>query len=93
FRVGCWDAERLEKEFLPWFDREHLMEQKNYEIIYKKLLKGETEDPSFTRTFPDSDFLGDEASRGVIIKTSRQKYGRDVLMVEGKIGKWFEGNS
>ncbi|MFH1564274.1 MAG: type IV secretion system DNA-binding domain-containing protein, partial [bacterium] len=47
FRVGCWDAERLEKEFLPWFDREHLMEQKNYEIIYKKLLKGETEDPSF----------------------------------------------
>lgn len=93
FRVGCMDAERLEVEFLPYFDREALIKQKNYELVYKKLADGEAEDPSFANTFPPMQIKCDAGDREVIIKTSRQRYGREVSKVEGKIGKWFGGKT
>lgn len=89
FRVGCTDAERLEKEFLPYFDREQLIEQKNYELFYKKLKAGETEDPSFARTLPPLELRGDEADPEAIVKSSRMRYGRSREKVEKQMGEWF----
>lgn len=93
FRVGCLDAERLEREFLPYFDREELAKQKNYEILYKKLAQGEAEAPSFAYTLPPAERWGDEADKEMIIKNSRLRYGRERKKVEEKIGKWFESGN
>jgi DNA-binding transcriptional regulator GbsR (MarR family) len=90
FRVGSLDAERLEKEFLPFFDREELNRQRNHELYYKKLKRGESEDPSFAQTFPPIELVGDEADPETIIKSSRLRYGRSRGEVEKKIEKWFK---
>ena len=90
FRVGCLDAERLEKEFAPFFDREELAKQRNFELVYKKLVHGEAEDPSFAYTLPPAELQGDEADAEMIIRRSRERYGRERKKVEERIGKWFE---
>lgn len=92
FRVGSADAQILEKEFFPYFDLEDMIKQKNYEVIYKKMVDGIAADPSFTKTPPPLARQGSEASREAVIRASRERFARRRDKVEERIERWFKRN-
>ena len=87
FRVGAEDAEFLEREFIPDFIAEDLVNLAKYNIYLKLMIDGVAGRPFSAETL--SPFLESEKSnKEKIIRASRQRYGTPRKIVEEKISRW-----
>ena len=87
FRVGAEDAEFLEKELMPEFIAQDIVNLAKYNIYLKLMIDGLAGRPFSASTLPP--FSKDEYSnREKIIKVSREKYSTPRLEVEDKISRW-----
>jgi len=87
FRVGAEDAEFLEKELMPEFIAQDIVNLAKYNIYLKLMIDGLAGRPFSASTLPP--FSKDEYSnREKIIKVSREKYSTPRLEVEDKIFRW-----
>jgi len=87
FRVGAEDAEFLEKEFLPEFTAQDLVNLSKYNIYLKLMINGITGSPFSAGTFPPFPKL-EQSNREKIIIASRERYGMKKEVVEEKIARW-----
>jgi len=87
FRVGAEDAGFLEKEFLPEFTREDLVNLPKYNIYVKLMIDGITGRPFSAETLPPFE-APKKSYREKIIKVSRERYGIKREIVEEKISRW-----
>lgn len=88
FRVGAEDAEFLEKEFLPEFNANDLVNLTKYNIYIKLMIDGVASKPFSAQTLEPAEPLP-ESFRDVIIENSRNKYAMPRSIVEEKIaGEW-----
>lgn len=87
FRVGAADAEFLEKEFLPEFTAEDLVNLPKYHIYLKLLIDGVAGKPFSAETLPPFP-KPEKSEKEKIIKVSRERYGTPRKIVEEKIAKW-----
>lgn len=85
FRVGAKDAEFLVKQFEPTFNENDLLNIDNFRAYVKLLIKGQTSRPFNIQTFPLT--LGDKVLAAEIKDTSRTRYGKERLAIEGEIYK------
>jgi CxxC-x17-CxxC domain-containing protein len=89
FRVGAEDAEYLEKEFIPEFTAENLVNLAKYNVYLKLMIDGLAGRPFSTETLPP--FVQPKVSNvKKIIKVSRERYGTPKQIVEDKITRWSE---
>jgi CxxC-x17-CxxC domain-containing protein len=89
FRVGAQDAEYLEKEFVPEFATQDLVNLDFTQIYLKLMIDGVASRPFSAATlapFPKPA----ETYREKIIKISRERYAADRQEIEQKIAKWSE---
>lgn len=87
FRVGAQDAEYLEKEFVPEFSVQDLVNLDFTQIYLKLMIDGVTSRPFSATTlapFPKPA----ETHQGKIVKISRERYATNRQEVEQKIAKW-----
>jgi len=87
FRVGAEDAEYLEKEFIPEFNAEDIVNLAKYNIYLKLMIDGVAGRPFSAETllpFPRPE----ESNKEKIIKVCRERYGTPRQEVEEKITKW-----
>jgi len=87
FRVGAEDAEFLEKEFIPEFTAQDIVNLAKYDIYLKLMIDGVAGRPFSAETlapFPGPDVSNKEK----IIKVSRERYGTPRKEVEEKITRW-----
>jgi len=87
FRVGAEDAEFLEKEFLPEFTINNLVNLGKYNIYLKLMINGLAGRPFSAETLPPIS-ISEKSSREKIIKVCRERYGTQRKIVEEKIAKW-----
>lgn len=89
FRVGAADAEFLEKEFLPQFNADDLVNLDKYNIYLKLMIDGAASKAFSAVTLPP--FPNPVKSyRDKIIKVSQERYTMSREEVERKIAKWSE---
>ena len=87
FRVGAEDAEFLEREFLPEFMAEDLVNLTKYNVYLRLMIDGLAGRPFSAETlspFPKPE----ESHKEKIIKVSRERYGTPKKIIEEKITKW-----
>ncbi len=89
FRVGAYDAEVLEKEFMPIFTAEDLVNLGAYQIYLKLMIDGVSSSPFSAATQtpipkPPISFKQD------VIELSREAYATPRSDVEVAIRKWHE---
>jgi len=87
FRIGAEDSEFLEREFLPEFEANNLVNLAKYNIYVKLMIDGVAGRPFSAETlspFPKPDV----SYREKIIKVSRERYGTQRKIIEEKISKW-----
>ncbi len=87
FRVGAEDAEYLEKEFVPEFFAEDLVNLGKYNIYLKLMINGIAGRPFSAETLPPFP-KSEKSNREKIIKASRERYGTFREIIEEKIAKW-----
>jgi len=87
FRVGAYDAEYLEKEFMPEFTAQDLVNLDFAQIYLKLMIDGVASRPFSAITLPPLPQKV-ESSKEKIIKISRERYATDRKEVEDKIAKW-----
>jgi len=87
FRVGAQDAEYLEKEFVPEFTIQDLVNLDFAHIYLKLMIDGVASHPFSATTLPPFDKPA-ETYREKIIKVSRERYASSRQEVEQKIAKW-----
>ena len=83
FRVGATDAEFLEKQFAPTFNKNDLINIDNFNAYAKLLIKGQTARPFNIRTLPAEQ--GSAERREMIKGISALTYGRPQREVEMEI--------
>jgi CxxC-x17-CxxC domain-containing protein len=88
FRVGAEDAEFLEKEFLPEFTIDNLVNLGKYNIYLKLMIDGLAGRPFSAETLPPFS-RPEKSNREKIIKVSRERYGTQRKIIEEKIAKWI----
>jgi CxxC-x17-CxxC domain-containing protein len=89
FRVGAADAEFLEKEFVPEFTIDDLVNLDKYNIYLKLMIDGAASRAFSATTFPP--FPKPEKSyREKITKVSRERYTMPREEIEEKLAKWSE---
>lgn len=88
FRVGAGDAEFLEKEFMPEFVMQDLINLPNYHIYLKLMVNGVTSRPFSAGTIPPLQYEVPADTKDEIIKLSRERYARPRAMVEKQITNW-----
>jgi CxxC-x17-CxxC domain-containing protein len=89
FRIGADDAEFLEREFLPIFIADDLVNLTKYTIYLKLMIDGVASRAFSAETLPP--FPEPEKSfRDTIIKISQERYAISKKTVEEKIAKWSE---
>ena len=87
FRVGAEDAEFLEKEFLPEFNANDLVNLTKYNIYIKLMIDGVAAKPFSAQTLPP--FPKPETNfRQEIIQVSRKTCGVARDLVEERIAEW-----
>jgi hypothetical protein len=86
FRVGPVDAELLEREFLPAFNRYDLMNLPNFHTFVSTLIDGQVSKPFSMRTILDETPVDNEHGQA-IWQLSRRKYGRARAKVEHEIAE------
>ncbi len=92
FRVGAEDAELLEKEFMPEFTAQDLVNLGFKQIYTKLMIDGITSRPFSAETlapFPRPA----ESFREAIIRASRERYGTPRAQVEEKIRLFTMGST
>ena len=87
FRVGAEDAEYLEKELIPEFLTEDLVNLAKYDIYIKLMIDGVAGRPFSAETLPPLP-KPKESGKEKIIKVSRERYGISKKIVEEKIARW-----
>ena len=89
FRIGAEDAQYLEKEFIPEFTIEDLVNLPKYHIYLKLMIDGIAGRPFSAQTLPPIQ-KPKETSRDMIIDISREKYATERKIVEENISRWAE---
>ncbi|HEY4512058.1 MAG TPA: type IV secretion system DNA-binding domain-containing protein [Candidatus Paceibacterota bacterium] len=89
FRVGAYDAEVLEKEYMPQFTAEDLVNLGFAQIYLKLMIDGVTSKPFSATTLPPIARLP-ETFREKIINSSRKTFARSRVDVENEIRAWHE---
>jgi hypothetical protein len=92
FRIGAEDAEFIEKEFVPEFSVEDLVNTDKYGIILKLMIDGVTSRAFSARTLPPID-KSHESFRTEIIEISRKKYGTPREQMEKLLAGWVTDSS
>jgi len=87
FRVGAEDAEFLEKELLPEFALQDLVNLTKYNVYLRLMIDGLAGRPFSAETLPPAQ-KPEKSNREKIIKASRERYGTPREIVEEKIGRW-----
>ena len=88
FRVGAEDAEYIEKEFVPEFTAQDIVNLAKYNVYLKLMIDGVAGRPFSAETL--IPFPGPEVSnKEKIINVSRERYGTPRKEVEEKIIKWL----
>lgn len=92
FRVGAEDAELLEKEYMPEFVIQDLVNQGFKQIYLKLMIDGITSRPFSAETLAPMPHLS-QSFREDILKSSRERFGTPRSVVEGKIRRFTEAAS
>lgn len=87
FRVGAADAEFLEKEFIPEFTMDDLVNLTKYDIYLKLMIDG-TASRAFSAITLSPFSKPAKSNKAKIIKVSRERYGKKRKDIEEKIAKW-----
>jgi len=87
FRVGAEDAEFLEKEFIPEFNIEDLVNLAKYNIYLKLMVDGVAGRPFSAETIPPFPLPG-KSHKEKIIKVTRERYAVERQIVDEKIKRW-----
>jgi CxxC-x17-CxxC domain-containing protein len=87
FRVGAEDAEFLEREFIPEFNAEDLVNLAKYNVYLKLMIDGVAGRPFSAETIPPFPKL-EKSNKEKIIKVSRERYSTPGKIVEDKISRW-----
>lgn len=74
FRVGATDAQYLEQEFEPVFDKEDLINLPKYGMYIKLMIDGATSRPFSALTIANNTLP--ESSRNSVLEASKRKYGK-----------------
>lgn len=89
FRVGAEDGEFLEKEFMPEFLQNDLVNLAKANIYVKLMIDGVASRPFSAETIAP-EAMPIVSYRDVIIKNSRERYGTPKAVVESRIaGEWL----
>jgi CxxC-x17-CxxC domain-containing protein len=86
FRVGAFDAEFMEPEFLPTFEQTDLVNLPNYNAYIRLMIDGITSKPFSMRCLRPSGVRYD--NREKVLRVSRERFGRPKAVVEEKISRW-----
>jgi len=86
FRVGAFDAEFLEPEFLPTFTQTDVVNLDNHNAYIKLMIDGVTSKPFSMSTLPASGVRYE--NREKVLHVSRERHGRPKEVVEEKIARW-----
>lgn len=89
FRVGAEDAEYLEKEFVPEFYAQDIVNLAKYNIYLKLMIDGLAGRPFSATTLPPFD-PEKVSNKEKIIKESRERYATARAKVDESIMKWTE---
>jgi CxxC-x17-CxxC domain-containing protein len=89
FRVGAEDAEFLEREFIPDFIAQDLVNLGKYNVYVKLMIDGIAGRPFSAETLPPFP-VNKDSDPEKIIKVSRERYGTPRTIVEEKISKWAQ---
>ena len=89
FRVGAADAEFLEKEFLPEFNADDLVNLAKWNIYLKLMIDGVASRAFSAATLPPFP-KPMKSHKEKIIKASQERYGTKREIIEEKIAKWSE---
>jgi hypothetical protein len=92
FRVGAEDAEFLEKEFMPEFLQNDLVNLARANIYIKLMIDGVASRPFSAETLPKQR-LPLVSYRDVIIKNSQEHYGTPRKVVEERIASEWQSGS
>lgn len=87
FRVGSYDAEVLEKEFLPVFSQEDIVNLDKRQIYLRLMIDGVSSRPFSAVTVPPI-VRGDISFREEIIENSRMSFARSRDIVEKEVLDW-----
>jgi CxxC-x17-CxxC domain-containing protein len=87
FRIGAYDADFLEKEFMPEFTVNDLVGLGFAQIYLKLMIDGMASRPFSATTLPPIQ-KPDISYKDTIIKVSRERYSTGRHEVEDKIAKW-----
>jgi len=85
FRVGVEDAEFLEKQFEPVFDKNDLINLDNFNAYVKIMINNQTSQPFNILTYPPEK--GNPEIGKIIREISRKKYGRPREDIEREISE------
>ncbi len=88
FRIGAADAEFLEKEFMPLFTENDLVNIPKYTVVLKLMINGVASDPFTAETLPPSTYIRTDSTEKVV-RVSRERYANPVAEVEDKIMRWM----
>lgn len=91
FRVGAVDGEFLEKEFMPEFVQNDLVNLAKYNVYLKLMIDGMAQRPFSAETIPPprQPLI---SYRDVIIENSQKRYGTPRKIVEERISdEWMAG--
>ena len=91
FRVGAPDAEFLEREFLPEYTEQDLVNLTKFNVYLKLMIDGVASRP-FSAVTLAPHVLRRESLRGIIVEFARKKYGTPRSYVEGKIADEWRGS-
>lgn len=89
FRVGAFDAEVLEKEFMPYFTAQDLVNLGFVQIYLKLMIDGVTSQPFSATTLPpiEKNLI---SYKQEIIAASRDQFARSRVQVEIDIKEWHQ---
>jgi CxxC-x17-CxxC domain-containing protein len=88
FRVGAGDAEFLEKEYEPEFAPPDMVGLPNATIYLKLMVDGVTSRAFSANTLPPFKVATSETTLQQVIQTTRRRYARPRVSVEGEINEW-----
>ncbi|MDQ3076170.1 MAG: type IV secretion system DNA-binding domain-containing protein [bacterium] len=88
FRVGADDADFLEKEFMPEFVPEDIVNLPNYKIYLKLMIDGVTSRPFSAKTMAPLVKGGNEDIEQEVIRSSRELYCKSREEAEKEINDW-----
>lgn len=87
FRIGAEDSEFLEREFMPDFTAQDLVNLTKYNVYLKLMIDGVAGRPFSAETLPPAP-IEEESNREKIIRASRERYSVKREIVEDKIRRW-----